>query len=82
MGRNADKMILVFSWRENGACFYPSYETKIDRFGGKGFLVRKMLGSHTPLNVSDAGTINSQRYREILEAYLRLFGPGLQFYRR
>ncbi|GFX86451.1 hypothetical protein TNCV_3727201 [Trichonephila clavipes] len=41
----------VFTWGENGACIYPLYDTKINRFGGKGILVYVgiMLGSCTPL---------------------------------
>ncbi|GFY09101.1 hypothetical protein TNCV_4662921 [Trichonephila clavipes] len=29
----------VLTWRENGARFYPSFVTKIDRFGDKGIIV-------------------------------------------
>ncbi|GFV68482.1 hypothetical protein TNCV_3129381 [Trichonephila clavipes] len=66
----------VLTWRENGARFYPSYVIKIDRYGGKGILECDgiMLGNCTPLYVLDAGTVNSQRYRDdILEAYVRVF---------
>ncbi|GFV91885.1 hypothetical protein TNCV_2975561 [Trichonephila clavipes] len=66
----------VFTWRENGACLNPSYVTEIDRFGSKEIFVCGgiMLGSHTPLYVFNAGSVNSQRKKdEILEAKARLF---------
>ncbi|GFX95596.1 transposable element Tcb2 transposase [Trichonephila clavipes] len=66
----------VFPWKENGSRFHPSYETKIDRFGGKGSLLSGciILCSYTPQYIFDTGTVNSQFYRdEIMEAYERLF---------
>ncbi|GFY01756.1 hypothetical protein TNCV_1467481 [Trichonephila clavipes] len=56
----------VFTWRENGAHFHPSYAPKIDIFGGKGILACGgiMLRSRTPLYAFDASTVNSQHNRD------------------
>ncbi|GFU63780.1 hypothetical protein TNCV_3321771 [Trichonephila clavipes] len=61
----------VFTWRENEACSHPSFEAKMEIFGGKRILVSGgiMLGSRTRKGF-DSSTVNSQRYRyDILEAY-------------
>ncbi|GFY01183.1 hypothetical protein TNCV_5076501 [Trichonephila clavipes] len=64
----------VFTWRENGVCFHPSYGTNIDRFGAKGIIVCGgiLLSSCTPVYVFDASTVNSQCYTDqILKAYVK-----------
>ncbi|GFX61302.1 hypothetical protein TNCV_1171411 [Trichonephila clavipes] len=65
----------VCRWRENGTGFHPFYATKIDILDVKGILVcgSMMLDSRSQLYVFDAGTVNSQHYKdEILEACERL----------
>ncbi|GFX40958.1 hypothetical protein TNCV_2216561 [Trichonephila clavipes] len=69
-----DKMILVESspGEETWSSLSSLLQSNYDRFGGKGILLCGgiLLGSHTPLYVFDACTINPQRYRdEILKAY-------------
>ncbi|GFU96651.1 hypothetical protein TNCV_4777351 [Trichonephila clavipes] len=66
----------VFTWRENGARFRPSYVTKIDRFGDKGILVCGgiMFDSRTLLYLFDAGSVDSQSSREeTQEVYVMFF---------
>ncbi|GFV47476.1 transposable element Tcb2 transposase [Trichonephila clavipes] len=62
--------------RENGSSLSSFLRNKFDRFGGKGIFVcvGTMLKSRTPLYIIDAGTVNSQSYRdEFLEVYVWFF---------
>ncbi|GFY15503.1 hypothetical protein TNCV_1573141 [Trichonephila clavipes] len=73
-----DKVILVESspGEKMELLSIPPTLTKIDRFGGKEILVCGdiLLGSRTPLYVSDVYTVNSERFRDpILEAYVKFY---------
>ncbi|GFS96362.1 hypothetical protein TNCV_17061 [Trichonephila clavipes] len=63
----------VFTWRENGARFHSSYETKVNRLGGKGSLANCYAVVHHCTSLI-------QHYRGM--SFSGCFGPRRHFYGR